>query len=137
MLEKEARKVHLSRFFWGQISHSELIGIVNWSFNFQILVSFFSILTQYSHEDSVLDLVITVIITQVDVLQLVCCQWDDLFLGSVQNVTSVAVWVKFRYEGSRVVTRRETFVVNNALSEANIVSNSLNYILVKCFVKQI
>lgn len=137
MLEKEARKVHLSRFFWGQISHSELIGIVNWSFNFQILVSFFSILTQYSHEDSVLDLVITVIITQVDVLQLVCCQWDDLFLGSVQNVTSVAVWVKFRYEGGRVVTRRETFVVNNALSEANIVSNSLNYILVKCFVKQI
>ena len=102
--------------------------------SFQILISFFSILTQYSHEDSVLGLVSTVIITQVDVLQLVCGQRDDLFLGSVQNVTSVAVWIKFRYEGSRVVTRRETFVVNNALSEAKIVSNSLNYILVKSFV---
>ena len=80
---------------------------------------------------------VTVIIAQVNVLQLVGSQRDYLLLGGAQNVASVAIGVELRDEGSRVVARRETLVVDNALAESNIVSNSLNHILVKGFVEQI
>ena len=80
---------------------------------------------------------VTVIIAQVNVLQLVGSQRDYLLLGGAQNVASVAIGVELRDEGSRVVARREALVVDNALAESKIVSNSLNHILVKRFVKQI
>ena len=137
MLEGEAGKVHLSWFLRFQISHSENIRITGWSFDLQILVFFLTILSQYSHVDSAVGRVVTVIIAQVNVLQLVGSQRDYLLLGGAQNVASVAIGVELRDEGSRVVARRETLVVYNALAESKIVSNSLNHILVKCFVKQI
>jgi len=137
VLEGEAGKVHLSWFFRVQISHSEYIRIAGWSLDLQILVFFLTILSQYSHVDSAEGRVMTVIIAQVNVLQLVGGQRDDPLLGGVQNVASVAVWVELRDEGSRVVAWREALVVDNTLAESKIVSNSLNHILVKGFVKQI